>query len=149
MEMIEVKTAELVGPALDWAVAKAIGGDRKPHRFASNDDAPMYEAWVFPEGSYCRACTQWSPSTDWSQGGPLIEKYSISFNRFCTGGANSDGSLKDALFACIGFRRTVSGKNAEGRAEPTQYLIVACRAIVAAKLGDTVRVPAALVGGEE
>lgn len=25
MKMVEVKTAELIGPALDWAVAKAVG----------------------------------------------------------------------------------------------------------------------------
>lgn len=134
MEMIEVKAAELIGPALDWAVAKAIGGERKPHRFASNDDAPMYEAWVFPEGSYCRACTQWSPSTDWSQGGPLIEKHLVSF---CV-------EHEDVILAvlCDDYGMYISGWR-----QGETHLIAACRAIVAAKLGDAALVPAALVGG--
>ena len=52
---MKIKTSELIGPALDWTVAKgnAIGND-----------------WTICAASY-------HPSTDWSQGGPIIERESI------------------------------------------------------------------------
>ncbi|MDH0335133.1 phage protein NinX family protein [Metapseudomonas otitidis] len=117
---VTLRTCDLIGAALDWAVAKAV-------------------TYVDYHG--------WSPSTDWSQGGPLIAQHRISFNHYCVGGTNDDGSLKQALYACIGYARTYNGKNAEKRAEPEEYLIAACRAIVSAHLGDSVDVPAELVGG--
>lgn len=112
-----VKTSELIGPALDWAVARTLGGERKPFRFSSNEDAPMDMAWVFPDGY---ACTRWAPSTDWSQGGPLIDKFAPLFTAW-------RGQVRAEVLGGVGMGDT--------------YLIAACRAIVAAKLGDQVDVP--------
>ena len=128
MKMVEMKTAELIGPSLNWAAAEALGGERKPYRFASNEDAPMDMAWVFPYGY---ACTRWAPSTEWSQGGPLIDKHKIDLH--------FDGR---AWWAQAG---TVAAGPLACRHE--SVLIAACRAIVAAKLGDVVSVPAELVNG--
>lgn len=131
MEMIEVKTAELSGPALDWAVAQCEGVETcwrygrelaRIHDFHGNrlieEIRPIY-----------------SPSTTWKQGGPLIEKYLVSF---CV-------EHEDVILAvlCDDYGMYISGWR-----QGENHLIAACRAIVAAKLGDTVRVPAALVGGE-
>lgn len=122
MEMIEVKTAELIGQALDWAVAKVEGYKPEKHPFGR----------VFIEGiGYC----DWSPSTLWWQVGPLIEKHLVSF---CV-------EHEDVILAvlCDEYGMYISGWR-----QGENHLIAACRAIVAAKLGDTVQVPAALIGGD-
>ena len=51
-----MKTAELIGPALDWAVAKCEGRDW-----------PDNAAKFLGEQYY-------NPSTDWSHGGPISER---------------------------------------------------------------------------
>jgi hypothetical protein len=125
-EFVEVKTAELEGAALDSAVARAIGAYRGNYQFS--ESGPMDKAWIFPGEIPCKATTgKFSPSTDWSQGGPLIEKYMIGF-----------GVYSDAYFAVIGLNDRSGAENG-----PT-HLIAACRAIVAAVLGETVQVPKGL-----
>lgn len=126
MKTTEVKTSELIGAALDWAVAKADGGEYKPYQFASNIDAPFWDACVFPDG---RAFSTFRPSTDWSQGGPLIQKYQIAYLR--------DGEDYVAV---------INRMEDEGFGSGSNHLIAAMRAIVAAKLGDVVSVPVELVG---
>ena len=106
MEMVEVKVSELEGAALDWAVAKAVG---LPNVHDMDPD-------------------EYQPSTDWSQGGVLLEKHYIEI------------SIGDEDYWA---NRTCTSRYDD---EPRRYpggtmLIAACRAIVAAKLGDTVSVP--------
>ena len=66
---MKIKVSELSGAALDWAVAKC--EDRL--------NMVIHNGWVFVDGNpgspilglgYC-------PSTDWAQGGPLIERERI------------------------------------------------------------------------
>lgn len=129
MSMIEVKTAELSGAALDWAIGNiCASGERR-----------LYPDGVFwrigPFGNF------WNPSADWSQGGPLIEKY-----------------MRELSLAIAPYRDFFEATNtdaADGFSTPGNVpaiysygstpLIAACRAIVAARLGDTVRVPAELL----
>lgn len=61
-EFVEVKTADLVGAALDWAVAKA---EISPTEMPQNDIWSKY-------------CAPYSPSTEWKYGGPLIDKFRVS-----------------------------------------------------------------------
>lgn len=111
----QVAIAELEGAALDWAVAEAIGAYRGLHCFASNDTDGQ-EAWIFPDKVPCVATTgDFSPSTHWSQCGPLIDFHSPLFN-ICKGQ----------------IRAEVQGGVGMG---PT-YKIAACRAIVAAHNPD-------------
>lgn len=135
--MIEVKTAELAGPALDWAVAEAEGiqrfvmGNDWPGNSAIDDAADrervvicnLIGRLVVARGGWS---DEWKPSASWAQGGPLIDKHRMSF----WGGENY------VYAVCAG-----------GEGYGLTHLIAACRAIVAAKLGDTVRVPAALTEG--
>lgn len=53
-----MKTSELIGLALDWAVAYAKLG--KSHAFSSSD----IKGWAGVN----------TPSTSWAQGGPIIER---------------------------------------------------------------------------
>ena len=117
-EFVEVKTSDLIGPPLDWATAVAIG--HEPNLIA---------LWpiVFVNGLF------FSPSTSWSQGGPLIEDHKACVAIFCDGdwccAFNPGERLQDWSDSGYG---------------PTP-LIAACRAIVRAKLGETVSVPKELM----
>jgi hypothetical protein len=59
-----MKTSELIGTALDWAVAKCEG---RPYSVTLDDikGAPPLVAPIF------------NPSTSWQEGGPLIEREGI------------------------------------------------------------------------
>ncbi|MDX1465565.1 MAG: phage protein NinX family protein [Halomonas sp.] len=107
---MKIKTSELEGASLDWAVMKVEGWDEG-----------MLGA-IVRQAKAGRGVV--SPSTDWSRGGPLIEKYRVD------------------LFA----KRTAKGLfgagiQGVGRYSANSYLIAAMRAIVAAELGDEVEVP--------
>ena len=100
---MKIKTSELTGAQLDWAVSKAIG-EYKPV------EVPSY-------------------STDWAQGGPIIEREKIDvFWQSITG--SFVGSA--ARGRKVGWRHLQYG--------PTP-LIAAMRCYVASKLGDEVEVP--------
>ncbi len=61
---MKIKTAELIGPALDWTVAKC--------EEIIIDDAP--DIGFILESAFI-------PSTDWAQGGPIIEREDITVVR--------------------------------------------------------------------
>jgi hypothetical protein len=107
-----MKTTELEGPALDWAVAKCEGfpvGRDVAKWVAGPDDSGDYE----PNYDY---------STDWAQGGPIIERERIDIWR------NEP---------CWSASRGVVIRGIDG-ATP---LIAAMRCYVASKLGAEVEVP--------
>lgn len=120
MEMIEVKTAELAGPALDWAVAHAIG--HKPRTGPGCAYPVEIIDWGRP-GTQVNGC-RFEPSTDWSQGGPLIEKYNLAFR--------VRHYEVDALYDAYSKTYVAIGKT---------HLVAACRAIVYARLGEVVKIP--------
>jgi len=99
MEHVTLSVSELSGAALDWAVAKA-SGEYKPV------SVPAY-------------------STDWAQGGPIIER-----ERIAVWGDNPFWEAERGSVWCNG---------------PTP-LIAAMRCYVASKLGDKIDVPLPLVG---
>ena len=113
--MKHIATSELKGAALDWAVAIAegleIGEDNKPIWFG--DDQPYYEA----------ARRAYNPSTDWAQGGPIIEREGI----FVGPWGHAPGGI--------------AWKSANKKFEGPTPLIAAMRCYVASKLGDTVEIP--------
>lgn len=118
-ETIEVNTADLCGPALDRAIAQI---EAIPVAIAS----PHYgTGWRIYKPGFGG---KYSPSTDWAVGGPLIDKYILEFKFY------------QAEYPETAWRASANDGWGEG---PTQ-LIAACRAIVADRLGDTVRIPAEL-----
>lgn len=138
MNMVEVKTAELSGAALDWAVFCAVYQGCEPtiNVVAEETVKPI----KFPRAVYLTysgaygAEIHWSPSTDWSQGGPLIHKYGCDLN--CIAPANCWEAN------CWDERSPNPDLHLQEAETP---LIAACRAIVSAKLGDVAQVPAELV----
>lgn len=133
MSMIKVKTSELIGPALDWAVAKA----EKSHIVILPPGNPE-ERWPiqhagYPEGPY------W-PSQDWSQGGPLLEKHDVYFDRYPC----------DEVGSVVARLGPIPSPNSyfQNPSSPTR-LIAACRAIVFAKFGAYVHIPEELIKGAQ
>lgn len=122
-ELIEVKTAELSGAALDWAVGIA----EEEKMFASACLAGPCARRLCADGD---TRDYYSPSTCWSQGGPLISEHGVSVD-FRPHSKRWDAYCMSWINDC------------------ETPLIAACRAIVAAKLGDSVMVPRELVGGEK
>jgi hypothetical protein len=110
-----MKTSELAGAALDWAVAKCEG---------VNDSwfLQFYEGDEDEPSEYCY-------STDWAQGGAIIEQERISISP-------RDGYW-EALYHDNLFQEDGSDYFQMG-ATP---LIAAMRCYVASKLGDEIELP--------
>lgn len=115
-----MKTNELTGCALDWAVAKCEGWPM--NTWYDEDQLPMIRDDAVPE---------WKPSTSWAQGGPIIEREKITLRVW---------NDEDYVHAYID-----TGKDwFEGQTP----LIAAMRCYVASKLGDEVEIPTELTKGE-
>lgn len=133
MKTVDIKTSELSGAALDWAVAVAIAEPRKQPVFRAQD-RKVYQSPYHMETGY-----NFSPSTNWAQGGPIIERENICVNRrhqcdpaYCP--------IIDPL-VCWVASDTAGGYLSYG----PNPLIAAMRCYVASKLGEVVSVPAELV----
>lgn len=124
---MNIKTQDLTGPALDWAVAKCeeVG---KP--------AGYYTGMV-GRGNF-------TPSANWSQGGPIIEREDITFVRcndlFFPKG-NEKGDYYEPYWRADPAEMDSTWRRMYG---PTP-LIAAMRCYVASKLGYEVDVPEELL----
>jgi hypothetical protein len=107
----DMKTSELTGAALDWAVAsiELIGHD---------DYTNVLMVTVGDDNDW-----RYNPSTDWTQGGPIIEREGIAL--------------------IPGWTAERPGFSADGNTP----LIAAMRCYVASKLGDEVEIPEELTHG--
>lgn len=125
---MKIKTKDLAGAALDWAVAVALGMDPSITQFCDED---LCVSWGFrvPEfdGKY-------QPSTNWAQGGPLIEHFNIWLDGPICGVSIWSASVMDTQ---------LNEFSASHDCETP--LIAICRAVVACKLGEEVEVPAELL----
>ena len=108
---MKIKTDDLIGPTLDWAVAKCEG--------FSSHAAPS----LVILGSY-------NPSINWAQGGPIIERE--AHNLFKHNGGTE---------WCCACNVPRDGYTAIVTADGPTPLIAAMRCFVASKLGDEVDVP--------
>ena len=111
-----MKVSELEGAALDWAVAKCEGVE-------IDED---FDAWVVDTDEPCFK-NPYKPSTNWSQGGPLMEWHGISV------GFDFEGDDVEVWFAYADQKPQVNYG-------PT-VLIAAMRCHVASNLGDEIDVP--------
>lgn len=109
---MKVKVSELVGPALDWAVAKCEGFDN--FKFWNGLANTLSPAGHVISHHY---------SSVWAQGGPIIEREKICPDFLLSG-------------SCLAVSRTTE-KQGYG---PTP-LIAAMRCYVASKMGDIIEVP--------
>ncbi|CBJ80326.1 hypothetical protein XBJ2_500033 [Xenorhabdus bovienii str. Jollieti] len=148
---MKLKTSELTGRALDFSVAKAT--DMDIYIFGRPSDAEY--GWIGNNNvtmesfltsivtiDFCGKmriefngeAKSYSPSTNWSQCGELIEKYHIELY------FNSVNEVWSAyIFNYEKFESVI-----EDGSTPQ---IAICRAVVAAKLGDEIEIPDELVEG--
>jgi hypothetical protein len=113
-----MKTSELQGAALDWAVAKCEGRDIE-------FDDPS-DPWLTLDGIAYQPLHSYTPSTDWAQGGPIIEREGIEVKKgnplyFPQG--NEKGDYYEDLWLA-------------GKMHGPTPLIAAMRCYVASKLGE-------------
>jgi len=107
-----MKTSELTGAALDWAVAKC-------EEFNIDIHAGM-ALTIRGDGDW------WNPSTDWAQGGPIIERECITVEH---------------AGVWIGRCWKASDGDEQIEIEGETPLVAAMRCYVASKLGDEVEIP--------
>lgn len=131
---MKIKTSELIGPALDWAVAKLLEeGDRKitlirltsigwvVEREVEFDSAPNFERFF--------------PSRSWAQGGPIVDRE--------IGNLWKHNKLNPAdadVCTAAAYHKAPDGTFVYHEDGPT-LLIAAMRCYVASKMGDEVDVP--------
>ena len=109
-----MKTSELIGPALDWAVAKC---ERvEPGRSSGLPFLPEHRVYL----------EDFLPSYSWAQGGPIIEreKIDIKWDRVVWMGASRWTQNAERFYAY-----------------GSTPLIAAMRCYVASKLGDDIDIP--------
>ena len=126
---MKVKTAELTGTALDWAVAKCEWGvtelvfDGITHGFNLDGNTKVLSQGWAPSMS-------WHPSTNWSQGGPIIEREGITV---CHGSP------------VHGLEWLACDRSSTHIQHGPSYLIAAMRCFCASKLGEEVELPEKLI----
>lgn len=128
-----MKTAELTGAALDWAVAKCEGATNLRHDtiaiwwFTLNgEDRALSRGWLTKQN--------FAPSTDWSQGGPIIEREKIKLE------------YRDAAWSALMVYEDDDTEDVFASKEfGPAPLIAAMRCYVASKLGDDIDLPKDLI----
>lgn len=131
--MPELKTADLEGAALDWAVAKAFLVEVK---VTCHD----LEAYTIAARDKWGWHSPWSPSKYWNQGEPLIEAHGIET---CRGNdlyfpqGNENGEHYEPLW--------LARKPGESWVHGPTPLTAAMRCLVAYRLGDTIDIPEELL----
>lgn len=114
--VMKIKTAEATPLQLDWLVAKAQKFSICVIRGVCHD-AELVDMWTDGDTTY-------SPSTNWAQGGPIIEREEIGL----------------FFYRAYGNRWRANHPTAPYMLAETP-LIAAMRCYVASKLGDEVEVP--------
>lgn len=111
-----IRTQDLTGSALDWAVAKAVCPESLKNSCNLNGFPYWSEGWLW----------NGSPSTDWNQCGQLIDRHKVDMHfAGYAWMAQAETLSKESHLACYG----------------DTPLIAICRAIVACELGESVDIP--------
>lgn len=147
---MKIKTAELSGHALDWAVAVCTG------RGCEFEDPR--DPWLTRDGIADQPLHSYTPSTDWAQGWPIIEREGISVLRVNPVQRNwhTHFEVPDEWAAELGACSAAVSTNHEQHDPMFQFdvgsliygptpLIAAMRCYVASRMGEWVDVPDELV----
>lgn len=114
---MKVKVNEASGPVLDWMVAKCE---------EANVGEGYYTGIVLRDGE-----VKYAPSTDWAQGGPIIERECISVviagNGYC--------------MATMSYQNEDEDKDMDCEEHGPTPLVAAMRCFVVSRLGEEVEVP--------
>jgi hypothetical protein len=144
---MKIKTNELTGAALDWAVAKSA----KLTIIQIKGGFPYVPKYPTIGGQ------RFSPSTDWSQAGPIIEREAISTIRCDDAWGEDDkgysNNTRIPVWAAEQGRNSVQESTEHQQHDPMYQiyvsgvmygptpLVAAMRCNVALKMGDEVEIP--------
>lgn len=145
MAMVEVQVGSLIDAALDWVMAtiEELPIRHDPMAFGRTANGGY---WVWddkPQGMMCkigpgaagpRATLTYSPSTNWSQFGPIILKYPVVMGNHESG--QGDGTFWGSAHC---YRSGTKFQTSHG------VMVATCRAIIAYVHGEVVSVPAELI----
>jgi hypothetical protein len=121
-----MNVSELEGVALDWAVAKCEPDSTLEIYFDNETGEPLcHDDWSDNQ--------EFRPSTNWAQGGPIIEREGI----------NLDNYAKNPKWSA--WTPAPDRESGEAQAYGPTPLIAAMRCYVASKLGEEIDVPEALL----
>jgi hypothetical protein len=123
---MRIKTSELIGEALNYAVAIIEYG---PKKVFINPDIRRKGIWVIPQKNGGK--NHFHPSKSWAQGGAIIKREKI--------GIKPSDSYEDKWLAKEAYPQRFDGLYANCP------LIAAMRCYVASRLGNEVEVPDELV----
>jgi len=144
-----MKTSDLTGPALDWAVAKCEFPSHHLRFVKGSIAAGTREEYTKPRFAWVRGLytpcsladaehllevetdSYYCPSVSWGIGGPIIDREDITWSM------NMEPEHGNETRFCAFSYRAGSSK---AQAGPTK-LIAAMRCYVASKLGDEVDIP--------
>lgn len=130
---MKVKVSEASGPVLDWLVATCLYSDEydkdRVFLYHSGFDWAKHTVRVANQNT----CTydlsfQWEPSTDWAQGGPIIDRERIA-------------TVPSAPHWVARIKKPVDPLGDWLQMNGPTPLIAAMRCYVASKLGEEVEVP--------
>jgi len=123
-DLLEVKTAELAGEALGWAIGKAEGLDVF---LAPPEYGNPWRVFVRYQAAATEHTKRYNPWEDWSLAGALQDKFVRLVER------SADGETVAITW------RPGSCREGEGWGDTTPVAV--CRSIVELIRGDTVQVP--------
>lgn len=131
---VSVKVKNLIGAALDWAVAKAEGLPviHDPMGFKTGSESGY---WVWsnePSGLQTKVGRGYSPSTIWAQGGLIVDRERPHMAPVTYNGEPS-------------WQSWVCGQSSASGSFGSTFLIAAMRCHVTSRFGDEIEVPAAVL----
>lgn len=135
-----MKVANLSGAVLDWAVAKAKGYQLYKDALLNGETKYGWHVSGLSEDSNDWVSLEaYSPSTNWAQGGPIIEREAVNWYRNNKRGFPSDDRRWEAYITLN--HDEVPMLRVQYRGRGATQLIAAMRCYVASKLGDDVDIP--------
>lgn len=139
MTMRKIKTSEATDAALDWLVAKCLAN---VHEDALLNGTTMHGWWIsglFTDPNYWVRSDEFHPSTNWAQGGPIMDRQDIQWCRL--NGQVEAWSGFDYIEWRINWDSDIRMPDGAGFGAGATILVAAMRCYVASKLGDEVEVP--------
>lgn len=130
---MKIKTSELTGAALDWAVAKCEGVNEEAFNLYYTPTEPSdLDTNGYPEFHY---------STIWAQGGPIIEREDINVNHYTYSEVTEFGQEIYRKDGWTAFTTVSAYWMTPKRAYGPTSLIAAMRCYVMIHFGDEIEIP--------
>lgn len=139
---MKIKTSELIGAPLNWAVARCEGWDKDTYMMSPDIPKDINGRVIGIMVPIIREYVWYAPSTDWSQGGPIVEREGIELSPIEIDSENGNITFSKSRW---GARTPYMLLYDEDFIQGPTPLIAAMRCYVASKLGNEVEIPEELL----